>query len=194
MDNIYSLAGMLEAAYRIRESMKSKGVKKELGLSWIEIGSEVRKFRAGDRSHPVAGEIYNMLRDLTAKLRKMACIHDDNFCSSALLESGAVPPNSSDASALRERPAAAPASPVLARAKPQLPSTRPSSRERLHALACARARLSSRLRVCQRPLVPALARPSAPACAGAGALTRDRSRSCELFALCPRVTPTRPDQ
>ncbi|KAK8923416.1 Pentatricopeptide repeat-containing protein [Platanthera zijinensis] len=79
MANIYSSVAMWKEADQVRELMKSRGVKKEPGVSWIRIDNETHTFHAGDRNHPLADEIYTRLRDLTAKIERMGYVPNDEF-------------------------------------------------------------------------------------------------------------------
>ncbi|XP_020584444.1 putative pentatricopeptide repeat-containing protein At3g13770, mitochondrial [Phalaenopsis equestris] len=79
MANLYSSVGMWKEADHIRQLMRSRGVKKEPGISWIQIDNEVHTFHAGDRNHPLAEEIYRTMKDLTRKMKRMGYVPDDNF-------------------------------------------------------------------------------------------------------------------
>ncbi|OVA08753.1 Pentatricopeptide repeat [Macleaya cordata] len=59
--NIYSATGRWEDAADVRKQMRSKGVIKEPGWSWIKVKDHVSAFVAGDRSHPQGEGIYTML-------------------------------------------------------------------------------------------------------------------------------------
>lgn len=72
MYNMYLDAGRQSLATKIRDLMKDRGVKKEPGLSWIEIGASVHSFVAGDRSHPQSHAIYAKLEEMLSKLEKIA--------------------------------------------------------------------------------------------------------------------------
>ncbi|KAK1322291.1 putative pentatricopeptide repeat-containing protein [Acorus calamus] len=50
----------------VRKLMRSRGVKKEPGWSWIEIRDTVSVFVVGDQSHPWRDSIYEILDSLTA--------------------------------------------------------------------------------------------------------------------------------
>ncbi|XP_030523686.1 putative pentatricopeptide repeat-containing protein At3g47840 [Rhodamnia argentea] len=59
--NIYSAQGRWREAADIRKMMKSKGVIKEPGWSWIKVKERVSTFVAGDRTPLEHEEIYNTL-------------------------------------------------------------------------------------------------------------------------------------
>ncbi|XP_021753205.1 LOW QUALITY PROTEIN: putative pentatricopeptide repeat-containing protein At3g47840 [Chenopodium quinoa] len=59
--NIYSAKGRWREAADIRKLMRSKGVVKDAGSSWIKVKDEVSTFVSGDKSHPDGDYIYNVL-------------------------------------------------------------------------------------------------------------------------------------
>lgn len=65
--NIYASKGRWGEAANVRKMMKSKGVIKEPGWSWIEVNDQVSAFFAGDRSHPQGEDIFCMLDLLTSR-------------------------------------------------------------------------------------------------------------------------------
>jgi len=69
--NIYASKGRFREAANVRKMMKSKGVIKEPGWSWIEVNDQVSAFFAGDRSHPQGEDIFCML-DLLASRTEIA--------------------------------------------------------------------------------------------------------------------------
>lgn len=62
--NMYAAEGRWEEMRRIRGLMKEKGLKKESGYSWIEVGKKVSMFGVGDNLHPQSNLIYDMMRNL----------------------------------------------------------------------------------------------------------------------------------
>ncbi|KAK9990356.1 hypothetical protein SO802_025341 [Lithocarpus litseifolius] len=69
--NIYASKGRLSESANVRKIMKSKGVIKEPGWSWIKVRNLLSAFVAGDRSHPQGEDIYCML-DLLASRTEIA--------------------------------------------------------------------------------------------------------------------------
>ncbi|XP_059636766.1 putative pentatricopeptide repeat-containing protein At3g47840 [Cornus florida] len=69
--NIYSAKGKWREAADIRKLMKSKGVIKEPGWSWIKVKDRVTAFVAGDRSLPEGDNVYSIL-DLLASRTEFA--------------------------------------------------------------------------------------------------------------------------
>lgn len=76
--NIYLDAGKQSPANDVRDLMKKRGIKKEPGLSWIEIGANVHSFVVGDKSHPHTQAIYSKLEKMLQKIREMGFVSDKN--------------------------------------------------------------------------------------------------------------------
>ncbi|KAF5474441.1 hypothetical protein F2P56_006340 [Juglans regia] len=68
--NIYASAGMWENVAKVRRLMKDSMVKKEPGMSWIEVKDKVYTFIVGDRSHSRSKEIYAKLDELADLMNK----------------------------------------------------------------------------------------------------------------------------
>ncbi|KAK6938627.1 E motif [Dillenia turbinata] len=71
LSNLYVSSGLWEKAISVRKAMRDKGLGKEPGYSWIEIGNRRHIFVAGDDSHPLRKEIYEKLDELDFRLRKI---------------------------------------------------------------------------------------------------------------------------
>lgn len=69
LSNIYASKGMWADAKKVRERMKSDGVVKEPGRSWIEIDKKVHIFLSKDKSHRNANQIYKVLDDLRVQIK-----------------------------------------------------------------------------------------------------------------------------
>ena len=76
LSNIYAAAGQWDQVSFIRHMMQERGIRKEPGVSWIEISNKVHRFVVGDRSHPEAKKIYDVLNDLSKKLKAEGYIPD----------------------------------------------------------------------------------------------------------------------
>ena len=76
LSNIYAAAGQWDQVSFIRHMMQERGIRKEAGVSWIEISNKVHRFVVGDRSHPEAKEIYDVLNNLSKKLKAEGYIPD----------------------------------------------------------------------------------------------------------------------
>ncbi|EXC35441.1 hypothetical protein L484_026747 [Morus notabilis] len=64
---LYAAKGKWQESAEVRKILKSKGLIKEPGWSWIEVKDQISTFVAGDRSHPQCEEIYNLLELLVSK-------------------------------------------------------------------------------------------------------------------------------
>ena len=76
LSNIYAAAGQWDQVSFIRHMMQERGIRKEPGVSWIEISNKVHRFVVGDRSHPEAEKIYDVLNNLSKKLTAEGYIPD----------------------------------------------------------------------------------------------------------------------
>ncbi|CAK9144379.1 unnamed protein product [Ilex paraguariensis] len=83
MSNIYATARRWDSVASVRKNMKSKGVKKEPGLSWIETQGTVHYFTVGDASHPDVKLIHGMLEWLNMKSKKAGYVP---YCNAILLD------------------------------------------------------------------------------------------------------------
>ncbi|GLT29500.1 hypothetical protein SLA2020_043630 [Shorea laevis] len=68
--NTYASVGMWENVAKVRRLMRDSKVKKEPGMSWIEVKDKVYTFIVGDRSHARTKEIYAKLDELGDLLNK----------------------------------------------------------------------------------------------------------------------------
>ncbi|CAK9184026.1 unnamed protein product [Ilex paraguariensis] len=79
LSNIYASSGKWKEAAKLRSKMKGKGLKKQPGCSWIEVGNRVHVFVVADKSHSETEAIYSLLCNLHLKMRKAVKILDDDF-------------------------------------------------------------------------------------------------------------------
>ncbi|KAL2322501.1 hypothetical protein Fmac_026880 [Flemingia macrophylla] len=66
--NIYAETGELENVADMRMLMKTKGIRKSPGCSWIEVNNRVHVFSVDDTSHPQIKEIYMKLEEMMKKI------------------------------------------------------------------------------------------------------------------------------
>ncbi|KAJ8900312.1 hypothetical protein K2173_024952 [Erythroxylum novogranatense] len=78
LSNMYSKACRWEDAARIRRLMRSRGIRKEPGCSWMEINGNVHTFFAEDRSHPLTADIYLKIEEIMMLIRKAGYVPDMN--------------------------------------------------------------------------------------------------------------------
>ncbi|XP_059666503.1 pentatricopeptide repeat-containing protein At2g35030, mitochondrial-like [Cornus florida] len=79
LSNIYASNGKWREAAEVRLKMKDKGLKKQPGCSWIEVGNRVHLFVVGDKSHCQSKTIYLLLCDLHVKMKKVGYVPNDDF-------------------------------------------------------------------------------------------------------------------
>lgn len=74
--NVYSACGRWEEAAKTRKSMKNKQVKKEQGLSWIQIKDEIHVFGVEDGLHPQREFVYRLMERIWKEIKKMGFVPD----------------------------------------------------------------------------------------------------------------------
>ncbi|KAI3889639.1 hypothetical protein MKX03_007661 [Papaver bracteatum] len=79
LSNIYAVAGRWKEVEEVRNLMRSRGVVKEPGVSWIDIDNETQTFHAGDKSHPKHKEIHSTLRSLLPRMKRLGYVPDAKF-------------------------------------------------------------------------------------------------------------------
>lgn len=72
--NVYSACGKWEDAAHIRKSMKVKQVKKDQGLSWVQIRNQVHVFGAEDSVHPEREVIYQNMAEIWKEIKKLGFV------------------------------------------------------------------------------------------------------------------------
>ena len=72
LSNMYAEMGKWTDVFRVRRSMKDRGVSKQPGCSWIEIGRKMNVFLARDNRHPCRNEIYDTLRIIQMEMSRMS--------------------------------------------------------------------------------------------------------------------------
>ncbi|KAF9608112.1 hypothetical protein IFM89_006039 [Coptis chinensis] len=76
MSNIYAAAHRWNDVAGVRKTMKDTGIKKAPGISSIEVNGSLHEFIMGDRSHPRTEEIFEMLTEMTKKLKQAGYVAD----------------------------------------------------------------------------------------------------------------------
>lgn len=79
LSNMYSAAGKWEDAAKIRKLMKSRGIAKEPGCSWVEMNSQVHIFTSEDREHPMTAQIYSKIDEIMILIKEVGYLPDMNF-------------------------------------------------------------------------------------------------------------------
>ncbi|KAK1406634.1 hypothetical protein QVD17_42110 [Tagetes erecta] len=79
LSNIYANKGLWKEVDRVRDLMKSMGMKKNPGCSWIEIKNKVHMLLAGDASHPQMSEVLEKLDNMSMEMKKFGCLPVTSF-------------------------------------------------------------------------------------------------------------------
>ncbi|KAK9271107.1 hypothetical protein L1049_026696 [Liquidambar formosana] len=74
MSNIYCSGGSFGEAGLIRKEMRGCRVRKEPGLSWIEIGNWVHEFASGGQCHPQREAVYAKLEGMVRQLKEIGYV------------------------------------------------------------------------------------------------------------------------
>ncbi|XP_043698384.1 pentatricopeptide repeat-containing protein At2g37320 [Telopea speciosissima] len=69
--NLYASVGYWDEAARVRKLMKDRGLKTNPGYSWIEIGTEVHRFKAEDKSNTRVMEVLAVVDSLGDHMRSL---------------------------------------------------------------------------------------------------------------------------
>ncbi|KAJ6379552.1 hypothetical protein OIU76_016236 [Salix suchowensis] len=79
ISNIYCSGGSYNEAGLIRKEMDGSRVRKEPGLSWIEIENRVHEFASGGRRHPQREAIYAKLYSLIGQLKGVGYVPETSL-------------------------------------------------------------------------------------------------------------------
>ncbi|CAN4105088.1 unnamed protein product [Withania somnifera] len=74
--NVQASAKRWKYVSEVRKSMKDRGVKKEPGISWLELKNQVHHFIMGDKSHPQSNEVELYMKELIAELKLEGYVPD----------------------------------------------------------------------------------------------------------------------
>ncbi|XP_038892212.1 pentatricopeptide repeat-containing protein At1g71420 isoform X1 [Benincasa hispida] len=79
MSNLYCFSGSFYEADLIRMEMKGSRVRKEPGLSWVEIENQVHEFASGGCRHPQREVIWNELEELIGRLKEIGYVPETSL-------------------------------------------------------------------------------------------------------------------
>ncbi|KAM6545864.1 hypothetical protein CsatB_026600 [Cannabis sativa] len=79
MSNIQCYSGNFDEAGAVWNEMKDYRVRKEPGLSWVEVGNRVHEFASGGQRHPEREIICSKLERLIGKLKEMGYVPETNL-------------------------------------------------------------------------------------------------------------------
>uniref|UniRef100_A0A0A9D8K0 DYW domain-containing protein n=1 Tax=Arundo donax TaxID=35708 RepID=A0A0A9D8K0_ARUDO len=70
LSNIRATSRRWDSVSEVRKTMRKQNVRKEPGVSWVELKGQVHQFCTGDKSHPRQGEIDECLEEVIGKIRE----------------------------------------------------------------------------------------------------------------------------
>ncbi|CAI9276970.1 unnamed protein product [Lactuca saligna] len=76
LSNIHAKGRNFSGVTKVRELMKKRKIKKEPGLSWLEIKNETHVFVSGDKKHPEFIDILEKLKELFCKIKEIGYVVD----------------------------------------------------------------------------------------------------------------------
>ncbi|KAJ6831235.1 pentatricopeptide repeat-containing protein [Iris pallida] len=79
LSNIRASAERWGEVSEVRRAMREQRVRKEPGISWVELKGTVHQFCTGDRLHPKHREIDDFLRELMGKMRQCGYVPDTSM-------------------------------------------------------------------------------------------------------------------
>ncbi|KAL6963432.1 hypothetical protein U1Q18_043587 [Sarracenia purpurea var. burkii] len=79
LSNIYASKGKWHKVDEMRDMMKTMGLRKNPGCSWIEVKNEVHMLLAGDKSHPQMTMIIEKLDQLNMEMKKLGYFPNTDF-------------------------------------------------------------------------------------------------------------------
>ncbi|KAL2339395.1 hypothetical protein Fmac_007335 [Flemingia macrophylla] len=79
LSNMYASVGKWTEAAIVRKKMQGKGLKKQPGCSWIEVGSTVQVFVVSDKSVSQYELLGHLLIDLHTKMKKVGDMPDEDL-------------------------------------------------------------------------------------------------------------------
>lgn len=79
LSNIYASKGKWIEVDKVRDTMRSMGLRKNPGCSWIEVKNKVHMLLAGDKLHPQMDQIIEKLDKLSMEMKKSGYFPNTNF-------------------------------------------------------------------------------------------------------------------
>ncbi|XP_020107573.1 pentatricopeptide repeat-containing protein At5g50990 [Ananas comosus] len=86
LSSIYSAVKRWDCAERVWEVMKEEKVRKNRGLSWVELGGRIHQFKAGDRTHIDTNDIYRVVDALSKRVKAEGFLPMTEVVSTDVLE------------------------------------------------------------------------------------------------------------
>ncbi|KAK0585525.1 hypothetical protein LWI29_029883 [Acer saccharum] len=76
LSNMYAKAKRWDEVSKVRKLMRERSIKKEPGVSWIEIRNTTYVFVSDDSNHPESSQIYEKISELLAKIKPLGYVPD----------------------------------------------------------------------------------------------------------------------
>ena len=76
LSNIHASAKRWQDVSEVRKAMRDRKIKKEPGISWLEVKNQIYQFCIGDKSHPKSVEIDLYLKELTLEMKLRGYVPD----------------------------------------------------------------------------------------------------------------------
>ncbi|XP_038892172.1 pentatricopeptide repeat-containing protein At5g39680 [Benincasa hispida] len=76
LSNMHARVRRWDGVVKIRKLMRERNVKKEPGVSWLEIRNVAHVFTSEDIKHPESNLIYDKVKDLLSKIRPLGYVPD----------------------------------------------------------------------------------------------------------------------
>jgi pentatricopeptide repeat protein len=77
--NVCATSGKWNDVHRVRGEMRWNKVTKQQACSWVKLKNGVSSFGIGDRSHPLAAQIYEKLGEIMRKIKEAGYVADTSF-------------------------------------------------------------------------------------------------------------------
>ncbi|XP_039142225.1 pentatricopeptide repeat-containing protein At3g22150, chloroplastic [Dioscorea cayenensis subsp. rotundata] len=69
LSNVYAAEGKWQTVNKVRKEMRDRGLRKEPGSSWIEVGDSSHRFMSRDQRHPENEQISSLLQGLISEMK-----------------------------------------------------------------------------------------------------------------------------
>ncbi|KAL6139768.1 hypothetical protein ACLB2K_058070 [Fragaria x ananassa] len=76
LSNMYAKARRWDGVVNIRKLTRDRNIKKEPGVSWIEISNTTHIFSSDDKTHPESSQIHEKVGELLAKIKPLGYVPD----------------------------------------------------------------------------------------------------------------------
>ncbi|KAJ6849218.1 pentatricopeptide repeat-containing protein [Iris pallida] len=78
LSNIYARESQWDGVLDVRKLMRGRCVKKEPGVSWLQVRNEIHVFTSEDKQHPLINQICEKLEDLITRIKLIGYLPDSS--------------------------------------------------------------------------------------------------------------------